>query len=105
MAARLEVTLEATPSGRSGSGGSAPPSDLSGAVSVAGESDEGSETPDPNRRAGIGSLRMSGSASGLGASSATSSSIWRFDLWTARDSTASRFSTVRIGASLAIPDR
>ena len=44
---------------------------------------------------GAGSFRITGGPSGRGSSSATSSSIWRRDLWTARASTSSRFSGVR----------
>jgi hypothetical protein len=51
------------------------------------------------------SFRMTEGASGRGASSATISSICRLDLWTARASSRSRFSAVRIGASRAIPLR
>jgi hypothetical protein len=54
---------------------------------------------------GSGSFRMSAGASGRGASSATSSSTWRFEQWAARARTASRLSGVRCGASFAMAVR
>ena len=54
---------------------------------------------------GSGSFRMRAGASGRGASSAASSSTWRFEQWVARSRTASRLSGVRCGASLAMAVR
>jgi putative ABC transport system permease protein len=51
------------------------------------------------------SFRIAAGASGRGASSATSSSISRFDRWAARFRRASRFSEVRCGASFAMAVR
>ena len=53
----------------------------------------------------VGSFRILVTTSGRGASSATSSSISRFDRWMARARIASRFSRVRWGASLTTPLR
>ena len=52
-----------------------------------------------------GSFRITAGASGRGEISATSSSISRFDRWTARSRRASRFSRVRCGASFAMAVR
>ena len=54
---------------------------------------------------GIGNARIDSGTSGRGASSATNSSICRFDRWTARARMASQFSSVRCGASFAMPVR
>ena len=62
-------------------------------------------TPSGRSWTGCGSFFTRVRASGLGASSAASSSISRLDLWDARFRTESRFSAFRCGASFAIPLR
>ena len=92
-----------TASGRSWRSTEAPP---------CGRSPTGTSAPGPSRGAGdvvparrSGSFRITAGASGRGASSATSSSIARFDRWAARSRMSSRFSVVRCGASFAMAVR